>query len=148
MAGNLYKMFGVDKKTEQEGVLVVYGDFRLLIARAGGANQKFRRLLQAKLKPYRHQLDNDTMDEKVSEQLLIQAYAEAVILGWESKVEAEDGTVTWAPWLATPDGNLPFTVENCVKVLTDLPEFFKDIQQLSSKAALYRKAEEEADAKN
>ena len=63
---NPYKLFGSDKDVEQKGVLVNYGDFRLRIARAGGSNQRFRRLLQAKLKPFRHQIDNDTMDEQVS----------------------------------------------------------------------------------
>jgi len=144
---NPYKLFASDKDVEQKGVLVNYGDFRLRIARAGGANQRFRRLLQAKLKPFRHQIDNDTMDEQVSEQLLREAYAEAVILGWESKVEKGD-KVSWEPWIETPDGQLPYTVANCVKVLADLPELFRDVQQFSGKSAAFRKVEEEDDAKN
>lgn len=143
-----YQMFQSDKDAEREGVFINYGAFRIRVARAGGSNQRFRRLMQAKLKPYRHQLDNETMDEGVSEQLLREAYAEAVVLGWESKVTGDDGVERWEPWLDTPDGKLEYSVANCVKVLTDLPELFRDLQQVSSKVALYRKSEEEADAKN
>lgn len=148
MAKNPYTMFDVDKGAEQEGINVNYGDFRIRVARAGGGNHRFRRLLQAKLKPYRHQMDTDTMDEGVSEQLLREAYAEAVVLGWESKVTGEDGVDRWEPWLETPDGKLEYTPANCVKVLTDLPELFRDLQQVSSKVSLFRKAQEEEDAKN
>ena len=143
-----YKMFSSDKDVEQQGVLVNYGDFRLRIARAGGNNHRFRRLLQAKMKPYRHQLVNDTMDDQVSEQVVREVYAEAVILGWETKVVGKDGKEAWEPWLETPDGKLPYSVPSCIKVLTDLPDLFRDIQQVAGKVALFRKAEEESDAKN
>lgn len=149
MANNPYKIFDVDKSIEKEGILVNYGDFRFKLARAGGSNQEFRKLLQAKLKPYRHQMDNDTMDEKVSEVIVREVYARTVVLGWETKVSDEpspDGT--WEPWLETPTGKTPFSVDACIKVLTDLPELFKDIQSMAGKAAHYRKGEEDADAKN
>ena len=145
---NPYKMFATDKTTEQEGILINYGSFRFRVARSGGSNHKFRRLLQAKLKPYRHQLDNETMDDKVSEALMREAFAEAVVLGWETKV-GEEGSERWEPWLEGPDGShMEYSVENCVKVLTDLPDLFKDLQQVSGKVALFRKAEEEDDVKN
>jgi len=145
---NVYTMFGTDKSTEQEGLLIQYTDVRFRIARAGGSNQRFRKLLQAKLKPYRHQLDNDTMDDRMSEQLMREAVAEAVLLGWETRVVAEDGTERWEPWLETPDGKLEYTPANGVRVFTDLPELFREIQKASNNVSLFRKAEEEADAKN
>lgn len=146
MAG-AYKLFSNEKATEQAGILINYGDFRLRIARAGGGNQRFRRLLQAKLKPYRHQIDNDTLSDTVSEALLREAYAEAVILGWESKV-GEGETEKWEPWLETPEGKIEFSPEACVKVLTDLPDLFRDIQTMAGKAANFRRSEEEEDVKN
>lgn len=145
---NVYTMFQTNKSTEQDGVLVTYGDTRFRVARAGGSNQRFRKLLQAKMKPYRHQLDNETMDERVSEQLMREAFAEAVVLGWETRVEADDGTERWEPWLDSPDGQLEFSPANCVKVLTDLPDLFRDLQKLANNVSLFRKAEEEEDAKN
>ncbi len=145
---NPYKLFANDKHAEQEGILINYGDFRFRIARAGGGNQRFRRLLQAKLKPYRHQIDNDTMDDAVSEQLLRQAYAEAIVLGWESRVVSDEGVETWEPWLETPAGREPFSAEACFRVLSDLPELFRDVQAMATRAANFRRAEEDADAKN
>ena len=72
-----YKAFGSDKSLELDGILLNFGDFRFRVARAGGTNHAFRRMLQARLKPYRFQMDNDTMDDSVSESVMRQCYAEA-----------------------------------------------------------------------
>lgn len=146
---SLYKTFSLDENLEQSGILINYGDVRFRIARAGGSNNKFRRLLQGKLKPYRRQIDNDTMDDSVSERLLLEVYAESVILGWETKVVAEDGSEKWEPWVEGPGGeHLDFTRDNCIRVLADLPELFRDIRSMADKAANFRKEEEEEDLKN
>jgi len=57
----------------------------------------------------------------------VEAYAEAVILGWDG--------------VAGPDGApLPFTRENAVKLMLDLPDLFRDVQEQATKAALFRAA--------
>ena len=145
---SLYKMFKTNVDAEQEGVILDYGDVRFRIARAGGANADFKRIFTHKLKPYRRQISAETMDDGVANRLMAESYAEAVIIGWEGKSVDEDGNETWGPTIETPDGELKFTAENCVKVLLDLPELFTDIQTMAGQAANFREEELEEDVKN
>jgi hypothetical protein len=146
---SLYQTFSTDENLEQSGILLSYGDIRIRIARAGGRNHRFRKLLQTRLKPYRRQMDTDTMAEETSEQILLGVYAETVILGWETRVVADDGTETWEPWIEGRDGErLDFTRDNCIRVLGDLPELFRDIRSMADKATNFKQEEEEEDVKN
>lgn len=141
MSSPLYKLFKTDDATEQEGVWVEYGTkatgepIRIRIARAGGGNLKYTRVLERKWKPVRRQAQLGTLDPKLSERLLAEVYAESVILGWEN-VDDESGNP------------LPFTVANATKLLTDLPELFTDLQLQANRLALFRADLREADAGN
>jgi len=138
---SLYNTFETDKSLERDGIVLDYGfnsknqPIQIRIARAGGANTKFAKVLEQKMKPYKRAIANDTMDNKVAEKLLVEAYADAVILGWEG-VEDREGSP------------LEYNRDNVVKVLTDLPDLFIDIQQQSQKSALYRAELREAEQGN
>lgn len=148
---SLYAQFQTDKNVEKEGVVLEYGktaDGRTIsirIARAGGANTRYSKLLEAATKPYRRQLQNETMDNEVAEAITKKVYAQAVVLGWENvefPVLDKDGKMTGKFEEAK------FTVDNCVKLFTDLPDLWADIQQQATRAALFRQDILEADAKN
>lgn len=134
---SFYETFGTNENLEAgQGVDLDYGkDGTITIHRAGGENKKFARVLNAKMKPYRRQLQNGTMDDAVAEKLMAETYAEAVIIGWKD-VKGKDGK------------KLEFTKENVIQLLTDLPELFKDIQDQANTIANFRKEEIEAEAKN
>lgn len=143
---DLYGMFETDSSMEKSGILINYGDVRFTIARAGGSNEKFKRLFQQAIKPHRRQLDNETMSEEAMEDLMAEVYAKSVILGWESR---ENKDSPWKPVVKDRAGNeMPFTPENCKKLLLDLRELFRDIQSQAGKAALFRKVEDETDVGN
>jgi hypothetical protein len=130
-----YTLFATDNRLEQDGILLDYGSFRLRIARAGGANRRFAQVLEAKLKPHRRQIQTETLADEVAHRLIVEAYAEAVLLGWEGVVDAGGQP-------------MPFTRDNAVRLLTDLPDLFRDLQEQATKAALFRRQAEEADEKN
>lgn len=138
---SLYKQFRTDEKLEKEGIFLELGvtddgkPILIRIARAGGANVAFAKTMEAKMKPYRRQLQTETLDSKVAEKILMEVYAATVVLGWEN-VTDEHGK------------ELNFTPENCVKLFTDLPDLYAEIQQSSQKVALFRQMEREADSKN
>lgn len=138
---NLYNTFETDKQLEKDGVVLEYGfnskkqPIQIRIARAGGSNTRFAKIIEQKLRPYKRAIANDTMDNKVAEKLLIEAYAEAVVLEW-SGVEDREGNA------------LEFTKENVVKVFTDLPDLFLDVQAQSQKSALFRASLREAEQGN
>lgn len=136
---SLYNTFGTDKSLEKDGIVLEYGTnaqgvpVQIRIARAGGANVKFAKVLEHKLKPYKRTLD--ALDNKVAEKLLIETYADTVILSW-SGVQDREGN------------DLEFNRDNVIKVLTDLPDLFIDIQQQSQKFALFREELRELDSGN
>ena len=138
---SLYKQFATDKNVERDGVVLSYGknsknkDINIRIARAGGANIRYAKLLEAAIKPYRRQLQNETMDNGVAEDITMRVYAQSVVLGWEG-VEDENGN------------GMEFTVENCMKLFKDLPDLWADIQSQATRASLFRQDILEADAKN
>ena len=138
---NLYQQFETNRELEKTGIILDYGfnskkqPIQIRIARAGGANERYSKLLEVRTKPYRRQIQNDTLDNAVAEKITKEVYAQTVVLGWNG-VEDRDGN------------EMPFTQENCVKLFTDLPDLWADVQLQSTRAALFRAEILEADAKN
>lgn len=155
---SLYQQFKSDNNLEREGILLQYGfstnvKARLVaeglseadaevraattirIARAGGANSNFQKRMEHVVKPFRRQIQTETIDAKQAEKLVRQVYAETVVLGWENVDDAE--------------GNpMPYSVENCKKLFDDLPDLFADIQEQAQRAALFRAEIRESTAGN
>lgn len=138
---SLYKQFKTDNTLERNGIVLEYGNnadgnpISIRIARAGGANSQYTRLMEARVKPYRRQIQNETIEKTMVEKMLREVYAETIVLGWEN-VTDETGE------------ELPFTVQNCIKLFEDLPDLFQDIQDQSQRAALFREEVLETDSKN
>ncbi len=135
MARGIYELFTTDESLEKEGFALEYGTSTFIIARAGGANKKFQSIMERKMRPYRTAINAGTMDESTAEKLLAEAYADAVIIAWDG-VTGRDGEV------------LAFSKENVIKVLLDLPDLFRDIQEQSQRVANFTKAGAEEDAKD
>lgn len=142
-----FKQFATDENLEQQGIVLDYGDYAVKIKRAGGANQRFGKVLEAKQKPHRRQIQNETLNEDVAKRLLAEAYAEAVILNWGHR-KTPDGEIEWGH-MPDADGNLlPCTKPHVVETLVALPEWFADIREQASKVALFRRQEIEDTAGN
>ena len=135
MAGP-YSLFGTDKNLESgDGVSLDYPGFSITIRRAGGSNVDFSRVLSEKLRPYRKKLDKGTMDDKVSEKILLETYAETVVINWKN-VKDRKGH------------DMPCTAHNCVKLFTDLPDLFRDVQDQANDYKLFLEDQEELEEKN
>lgn len=134
---SLYKQFKNDDDMEiHQGIDLDYGGGPVItVRRAGGANKAYGAVLSAKMRPYERQIQAGNLDDDTASRLLSEVYAEAVILGWKG-VAGDKGQV------------LSFSKENVVRVLTDLPDLFRDIQEQAGKLANFRRAEVEETAKN
>src|SRR3546814_20085601 len=117
-----YELFGTDTKSEKDGIILDFGEFWLRIARAGGANKKFGRVLDAKMQPHRRAMQSGTLDDDLATRLLAEAYAEAVILAWGS-AEHGDGTIT-----GKDGGSLALPRENVIGLLLALPHRKSDVE--------------------
>ncbi|MEO0497935.1 MAG: hypothetical protein AAF141_11315 [Pseudomonadota bacterium] len=134
---SLYEQFSTDPNLESgDGVNLKYGnDVVITINRAGGSNKKFDKIANAKTRPFRRQLANGTMDEDVSQKILKESYAEAVVLGWKNVTDAKGKA-------------MKFNKENFVKLMDDLPDLWADIQIQANTAANFRAVAIEEDTKN
>lgn len=144
---SMYQQFKTDPELEKKGIELDYGDFVVTIARAGGANKRFDKVLEAKTKPYRRAIQTETLDPKVGERLLREVYAETVVLNWHTRTEDDE----LMPGIENPDPNgplLPVTAENLIATFKNLPDLYTDIVEQSKKVALYRQTILEEDAGN
>jgi len=129
---SVYKTFGTDRNIEKTGVWLEYGKnskdqpIRIRIARAGGANDAYNKRIEAKTRPVRRQIQTETLPPDQLKEIVMQVFAETVVLSWENMEDA--------------DGNdLAFTRENVIKVFTDLPDLFLDVQEQANRTVLFRK---------
>lgn len=133
---NPYELFGTNKELETgKGVTLQYPGFSITIHRAGGANKKFAATLDQKMKPYRQRFERGLLDDDTSKKILLETYAEAVVIGWKD-VKGPDG----AP--------MEFKVENVVKLFTDLPDLFEDVKQQANQVSVFRDEQEKVEEKN
>lgn len=143
--GSMYQMFAMDKNVERTGVYIEFGDFRIKIARAGGANENFRKVMQIRSKPVKRLIQTETITDKQANELMMGVYAQAVVLTWETK----DKNGNFVTGIESEDGKLlDVTEENIVNTFRALPELYEEIVQAANRISLFKKVIDEADLKN
>lgn len=138
---SLYKQNKTSADLETKGVIFEYSlddngkpiNFR--IARAGGANTKYSTVLAKLVKPYRRQLQTETVSPDTIQRIMREVYAETIVLGWEN-VRDENGN------------EMEFTKENVIKLFTDLPDVFETIQEFANGNSAFLESNLELAAKN
>jgi len=140
----MYKEFLTNEKSEREGIILDYGDFRVTVARAGGANKDYAKILERKTRPHRRAIQTGNFTNEQAKALLREVSAEAVVRRWEVQQEGK-----WVDGIEGPNGDLlPFSKENVLMTFNALPDLFEDIQEQSQKIALYKDDLLEQAAKN
>lgn len=124
----------VNKETEGAWSQDLGDGLRLKVARL--KNPNFRKLYQRLTKPYERQIRNRTLDDATENSILVQCLAKTVLLDWKKLVL--DGV------------ELPYSVENAVKVLGDaeLSDFRDLVVDLANDAELFREEHLEDAEKN
>lgn len=130
-----YAKFKTDSEMETSGIWLDYGDFKIRIARAGGANVRYEQALAKHVQKNKLAVKTESLSTNDIRKILIEVFADTVILGWEGLTDENEQL-------------MPFSRENAIKVLTDLPELFADIQEQSSKIVLFQRKTLEEAAKN
>lgn len=142
---SMYDQFQTDANSETKGIILDYGSFRVTIARAGGANKRFTKTLEARTRHLKRLIQTDNLTNEQAEPIVREVYADTVIHLWE--VKQEDGT--WVPGIEGPDGQLlPYNKSNVLLTFDNLPDLFADIKEQAMKASLFRTALKEQAAKN
>lgn len=137
----LYKQFETNKDAETNGIWVQYEDGtdtappRFLVRRAGGANLEYAKALEQKVKPYRRQAQAGMVPFAVLERLQREVFCATVIRDWEN-VQNREGE------------KIPYNYANAIRVMTDLPDLYADLQSQANNISLFKEAVVEEEAKN
>ena len=137
-----YGVFKTDEHIESTGVRIDYGEFWFLLARAGGANTRYTKLVTEKLRPHRRAIQTETLPDALGRKLMLECFIGGCLLGWGSLTYGEGS-------IAGPTGEaIPFTHENALRVLTDLPDLFDALRVEADNQSNFRKGSLETDAGN
>jgi len=148
---SMYAQFETDPDLEKNGVWIDYGDFRVLLGRAGGANKKYLKYAEEKSKPFRRAIAAGVMPEKRSKELLFDIYAKTIIMAWEVSVGTDDetGDTIWKSGIHMPNGDIgEASYDNFMMTFRKLPDVFFDLQKMAEQLSMFRKEELEEEAKN
>ena len=118
--GNI-KDLQTDEVMETEGIDLAFGNDRFItIARAGGANRKYRTTLSALAKPHKSAMERGSLDEKTATEMMHKVYARAVVLDWRGWADAEGNPI-------------PCTEENIIALFEAAPTVFDAVRDESDK---------------
>lgn len=133
---NLNDIFTADNDLENNGFLYSYPktDLKFTVARAGGTNIEYRKVLGEVTQKF---VDFSEGEFRLSAEddlkAMIEVYSRTIIRGWEN-LEVDGVAV-------------PFSVENCITVLTRFPQLYYDISLQATNPNNYeRDLEDVADA--
>lgn len=122
-------IFDADLSAIDEGVWKTFSGSEFRIAHI--SNTKFQRALSRLQQPYRRKLQEGSLDPKVNQELVCEAMAEGVLLGWR-KVTTRKGE------------EVVYSKENALVLLKRDPEFRDWVTEVSTQIANYRDEEVEA----
>ncbi len=150
---SLRKNLKTSPKLETDGVTLQIDNTRVLLARAGGANQAYNAKMLAWYRSNKRAIDIDQLPEGKVRREFIEFYADTIVLNWETgfkvgevepipaEVPDEDGFV-WRVGIENEDGTgvIPFNRENVIAYFNDVPEWFNECKQFAEKAGNYRQS--------
>lgn len=136
MAESIYDLFETDAKLEAEGFIFdITPKISFTLARAGGANLRYQKAMEVKTRKHRSAIENNTISVELANQLMVEAFAETVVLGWKGITDKKGKKV-------------PFTPENAVNLFTKLPDLFIDVREAAAARANFSAKEVADDAGN
>jgi hypothetical protein len=126
MKTNLDGLFKNNQSFEKDGVWFMINETTgFLIRRFGGMNStQIKKALAKHYKPYASQIQNDTLSDEKSREIMTRIFVESSLVDWKG-VEI-DGSDT------------PFSVEMATKFLTNLPDLCDALRDYASDSKNYR----------
>lgn len=133
---DLLDRYSTNKEHATEGVKMELGGGNWIkLAYAGPSNPTYASTLQRVIKPHSKNIKRGLLDENKDRELLAKVYAECIVQDWggpsfkKHKIEK-------------------CTKANVLKLLTEKPEFFLDVQDLASNMEYFADDYVEAATKN
>ena len=110
----IYKKYNTNKDAEVKGVPVYFGDEVFYIKRAGGQNREYVKCLGEKSNLVKGRF----LKPEEAERITAEVIAKTIIVKWEN-LHDKNGDL------------LPYSEENCVNLLCELPDFMEEILRVA-----------------
>lgn len=142
---SLKSLYKSDPVASVEGVWITYPrnsdgtQPRFKLSRMNAAaNKKYAKELEAATKPYRREMELDTLDDEIGDKVMLDVFCRTILLDWEHVQPDDDGNA------------LAFNFENATTLLgaPEWSELYVDLRERAQKAATFRQAQLERDAGN
>ena len=145
--GSLFDTYKTSKDLEKDGIWLKFGPSKVLIARSGGDNTDWYKELHNQVtKAGKGPFEGLETDDKVN--MIKKCYCKAVIR--DHKIKNDDGE--WISGVEIEENGevkvVDFTPENMEKCLTQLPDYFVDLQKWSDDYKTFRQAQIKEQEKN
>ncbi len=140
---SLYKQFKTNSQKEVDGIRIKFDEVVnedgttpvFIISRMGKGNKPYQKNLEARVRPYRRQIELNTLANETSEKVFLNVFVDTILKGWEN-VQDENNV------------EIPYTRENAIRVMSDLSDVYERLQEESKIASNFRDLNLEADGKN
>lgn len=146
---SLRKTFKTDQNAEVEGVWleVAVNDhngkpIRIKLARMSSTNKRYTKALNTVTKPHQSAIQNDALDNDLARKMLQEVFADTILLDWENLPKSE------LTGVETDTDLLEFSKDNAMALFAEMPDLYDDWESRAQKAAAFREAEREKNAKN
>lgn len=143
MSKSIFDAYETDATAEKSGVEIkadLFPDAVFIVSRAGGANEEYAKEAEKRYRPHRRAIQNNKLDTELATKLAMELFVDVQLKGWRG-VQHRDPTTKQIV-------DLPFTRENAIRVLTQLPELHIELQQKAQKMQTFQREQEEEDSKN
>lgn len=138
---SLYKQFKLDDTKQKEGVDVKFAPnddetvptFRLSYMSV--TNPRYTKMLERESQPYKRLMDLKQLTPDLDNKIMARTFCQSILLGWENVQDIDSKP-------------FPFTVENAIKLMLDLPELFSALKQEASDASKFKANDLELAVKN
>ena len=135
MTKSVFAQYGSDESLETSGTWFTINEMRFKLARAGGSNIEFLKLVRKRTAPYKRALAAGSIEEKFAREIIAGCFAETVLLDWEG-VYGDD------------EQAIPFSKETAKDLLAKLPNLFNELRDFADNWENFKAEDLEADRKN
>jgi hypothetical protein len=133
--------FKTDSELELKGVWFDFGDFSILMGRAGGSNKKYTETLSKKMKPYIRQMQTALQTgslsghlREINTKIMMETFAETVVHAWTLK--DDDGA------------DVPCTYDSVLNIFREYPDLFDECSTQATNHANFLESLREETVKN
>jgi hypothetical protein len=138
---SLYSEFKLSEEKLQQGTKVVFSPNddgtvpTFILGYMSNSNQRYTKCLERESKPHQRLIELKRLPAETDAAIMRRVFCQTILLGWENVQD-----VNGKPFV--------YTLENAIKLLTDLPELFTQLKIEASNRSRFLEAELEDEAKN